>query len=65
MGSRKNPFEFTFGTATGIGQLEYNQSPITVYSLEGVLVGRNMTHKMLKKLPKGVYIINGQKCYVK
>ena len=65
VGSRKNPFEFTFGTATGIGQLEYNQSPITVYSLEGVLVGRNMTHKMLKKLPKGVYIINGQKCYVK
>lgn len=65
IGSRKSPFAITFGNTTGIEQWNGDQTPITVYSLEGILIGRNMTFKMLQKLPKGVYIINGQKCYVK
>ena len=65
IGSRKSPFAISFGDVTGIEQWDRNQKPITVYSLEGILIGRNMTHKMLKKLPKGLYIVNGQKLYVK
>lgn len=65
IGSRKSPFAITFGNTTGIEQWNGDQTPITVHSLEGILIGRNMTLKMLQKLPKGVYIINGQKCCVK
>lgn len=67
VGSRKSPFVITFGEATGIDQIGYEQEPepITIYSINGIFIGRNMTVEMLKKLPKGVYIVNGKKCYVK
>lgn len=65
IGSRKSPFAITFGSVTGIEQLNYEQKPMMVYSLEGILIGRDMTLKMLQKLPKGLYIVNGQKCFVK
>lgn len=65
IGSRKSPFVITFGDVTGIEQWNCNQKHFTVYSLEGFLIGRDMTLKMLQKLPKGLYIVNGQKRYVK
>ena len=38
---------------------------MTVYNLEGILIRRDATLTTLNKLPKGVYIVNGQKCYIK
>jgi len=65
IGSRNSPFVITFGDVTGIEQWNCDQKHFTVYSLEGILIGRDMTLKMLQKLPKGLYIVNGQKRYVK
>jgi hypothetical protein len=65
VGSRKTPFILHIGDATGIDTLNTNGKPMTVYSLEGVLISRDATLKALKQLPKGVYIVNGQKCFVK
>jgi hypothetical protein len=64
VGSRKSPFVINMGGTTGIEDLSAD-GPMTVYSLEGVLVSRNATMKMLRRLPKGVYIVNGQKRFVK
>jgi hypothetical protein len=65
VGSRKAPYAFNIGVATGIGQLTDSSRPMTVYTLEGILISRDATLKTLHRLPKGVYIVNGQKCYVK
>jgi hypothetical protein len=65
VGSRKSPFILHIGDATGIDTLNTDGKPMTVYSLEGVLISRDATLKALKQLPKGVYIVNGQKCFVK
>jgi hypothetical protein len=65
IGSRKVPFMLHFGDATGIETLNTDGQPMTVYSLEGVLISHDATLKSLKQLPKGVYIINGQKRFVK
>jgi hypothetical protein len=65
IGSRRQPYVIAINGTTGISQMEDSDKPMTVYSLEGVLVSRDATIKTLRKLPKGVYIVNGQKCYVK
>lgn len=65
VGSRKSPFVFTVGSTTGVDQRIDTSRPMTVYSLEGVLVSRDATLKTLRRLPKGVYIVNGHKCFVK
>ncbi len=65
VGSRKSPYILHIGSATGIDSLTDNDRPMTVYSLEGILISRNATLKALRKLPKGVYIVNGQKCFIK
>ncbi len=65
VGSRKSPYILHIGSATGIDSLTDNGRPMTVYSLEGILISRNATLKALRKLPKGVYIVNGQKCFIK
>ena len=65
VGSRTSPFAFTVGGSTGIDQRVDTSRPMTVYSLEGVLVSRDATLKTLRNLPKGVYIVNGHKCFVK
>ena len=65
VGSRKSPYILHIGSATGIESLTDNGRPMTVYSLEGILISRNATLKALRKLPKGVYIVNGQKCFIK
>jgi hypothetical protein len=64
VGSRKSPFAFNMGNATGIDTFD-GSTRMTVYTLEGVLVSRDATLKTLRRLPKGVYIVNGQKRYVK
>lgn len=65
VGSRKTPFILHLGNATGINSLVYENRPMTIYSIEGILISRDATLATLKKLPKGVYIINGQKCFIK
>jgi hypothetical protein len=65
VGNRKSPFVLHVGDATGISSLSEDGRPMTVYSLEGVLISRDSTLKALKQLPKGVYIVNGQKCFIK
>ena len=65
VGSRQSPFVLNIGDGTGIDTLRNDGRPMTVYSLQGVLISREATLKMLHSLPKGVYIINGQKCFIK
>ena len=65
IGSRKAPFEFNISGTTGIDQLADSSRPMTVYTVEGILVSRDATLKTLRRLPKGVYVVNGQKCYIK
>lgn len=45
---------------TGIDNVESTKVPTVVYNLSGVRVGND-----LKKLPKGIYIVNGKKVVVK
>ena len=64
-GSRKSPFRLEIsGVVTGIDQIQAD-SRATVYSLDGIMVSRDATLKSLRRLPKGVYIINGRKRFVK
>jgi hypothetical protein len=64
-GSRKSPFMLEIsGVVTGIDQIQAD-SRATVYSLDGIMVSRDATLKALRRLPKGVYIINGRKRFVK
>jgi hypothetical protein len=65
VGSRKTPFILHLGDMTGIYSLVYDKRPMTIYSVEGILISRDANLATLKKLPKGVYIINGQKCFIK
>ena len=65
VGSRKTPFILHLGDMTGIYSLVYDKRPMTIYSVEGILISHDANLATLKKLPKGVYIINGQKCFIK
>ena len=65
VGSRKNPFALNIGNGTGIEFMSNDDHPMTIYSLQGVLIGKEATLKMLHSLPKGVYIVNGKKCFIK
>lgn len=46
---------------TGIAQILGHGDGMYVYTLQGVLVGRNLEMKDFQKLPKGIYIVNGKK----
>jgi hypothetical protein len=65
VGSRKMPYIMKVGGSTGIETIGDTSRPMTVYSLQGILVSRDATLKSVKRLPKGVYIVNGHKCYIK
>ena len=65
VGSRKMPYIMKVGGSTGIETIGDTSRPMTVYSLQGILVSRDATLKSVKRLPKGVYIVNGRKCYIK
>jgi hypothetical protein len=64
VGSRKSPFAITINNATGINSFD-NSKTMTIYTVEGILISRDATLKTLRRLPKGIYIVNGQKRYVK
>ena len=64
VGSRKSPYAVNISTTTGISQQMADQ-PMTIYTLDGILVSRDATIKTLHTLPKGVYIVNGRKTVVK
>ena len=64
-GSRLSPYVLEIADiSTGIDQLS-SDSQSKVYTLDGILVSRDATLKGLRRLPKGVYIVNGKKRYVK
>ena len=46
---------------TAIADILQGRQSADVYTPEGILVGRDMSAAGLSKLPKGVYIVNGQK----
>ena len=54
---------FTLASGSGVSTPVSNSLPFDVYSLSGVLMKRGATS--LKQLPRGVYIVNGQKVVVK
>jgi len=64
VGSRKNPYAVSISTTTGISQ-QMADTPMSIYTLDGILVSRDATIKTLQTLPKGVYIVNGRKTAVK
>lgn len=47
-----------------IGRVMSGNRSVEAYTLQGVLIGKNMTLQEIDKLPKGIYIIDGNK-YVK
>ncbi len=65
VGSRKSPFIFTLGDATSIDMHSLDQGPMTVYAVDGRLISKDADNQALRRLPKGIYIINGKKCFVK
>ena len=57
---------YTAQITSGIVELQMNKECVTIYRLDGTLVARNMKlADAMKKLTKGVYIINGKKVNIK
>lgn len=65
LGSRKAPFTVTVAETTSISDTTDSSRKMKVYSLEGVLIDPDATAESLKKLSRGIYIIDGQKFIVK
>lgn len=64
VGSSKSPFTINIGEVTGIDSIS-SDGKMTIYTVEGVLVSQEATMKTLLSLPKGVYIINGKKRFIR
>lgn len=64
VGSRSQPYAVNI-ESSGINQIDYTSGPMTVYNLQGVLISRDATIKTLRKLPKGIYILNGKRYLIK
>ena len=55
--------DFTFDGTTGIREIrEKSQAEGAVYTLQGQYLGKDID---LKKLPRGIYIVNGKKQVIK
>lgn len=65
IGSRKAPFTITVSEATAINNITDSSRKMKIYSIEGVLINSEATVESLKKLSRGIYIIDGQKFMVK
>lgn len=65
VGSRKAPFTLTLSNPTKIQGVNDSSRKMMIYSVEGVLINSEATAESLKKLSRGIYIINGQKFRVK
>lgn len=56
----------TFGTNSNITNINNDAKPSNVYSLQGLLLRKGVSYKdALTGLPKGIYIVNGEKRLVK
>ena len=65
IGSRRAPYVFTIGDITGLDTIVPHNGPMTVYSVDGRLISNDATMQSIQRLPKGIYIVNGHKRYVK
>ena len=65
LGSRKAPFTITVAETTSISNITDSSRKMKVYSIDGVLINSGATAESLKKLSRGIYIIDGQKFIVK
>lgn len=64
LGSRTSPYDFNVDIMTGIENILADGKELRIYSIDGYLIDAHATMKTLKKLVKGVYIINGKKYVV-
>lgn len=64
LGSRTSPYDFNIDIMTGIENILADGKKLRIYSIDGYLIDAHATVKTLKKLVKGVYIINGKKYVV-
>ena len=64
LGSRTSPYDFNIDIMTGIENILADGKELQIYSIDGYLIDAHATVKTLKKLVKGVYIINGKKYVV-
>ena len=65
LGSRKAPFNITISGTTAINDITESSRKMKIYSIEGILINSKATTESLKKLSRGIYIIDGQKFMVK
>lgn len=65
MGCKKSPYKITMGQTTNIESFDHEKRNVKIYSLSGVLLFEDATPETIKKLSRGVYIIDGQKYIVK
>lgn len=67
VGSRNKPYiiDVAAKAPTGIENTESGIQPLTIYTVLGVLLNENASLTDLQTLPQGLYIVGGQKYYVK
>ena len=67
VGSRNKPYiiDVSANAPTGIENTESGIQPLTIYTVLGVLLNENASLTDLQTLPQGLYIVGGQKYYVK
>ena len=67
VGSRNKPYiiDVSAKAPTGIENTESGIQPLTIYTVLGVLLNENASLTDLQTLPQGLYIVGGQKYYVK
>jgi uncharacterized repeat protein (TIGR02543 family) len=56
---------YTADLVTGIELLFKDADYVDVYTITGKFVGRHLTLKKVKQLPRGLYIVNGKRIMVK
>lgn len=64
LGSRTSPYDFNIDIMTGIENILADGKELRIYSIDGYLIDAHATVKTLRKLVKGIYIINGKKYVV-
>lgn len=65
LGSRKSPYLIDISEATNISNVSNSSRKMKIYSIEGAVIDSDATIQSLKKLSRGLYIVDGQKFMVK
>jgi hypothetical protein len=67
VGSRSQPYIIDVSTKTPSNLINTDSGlqKLTIYTVLGILLNENATLNDLQKLPQGLYIVGGQKYYVK